>query len=67
MGRRKEYGCNNCGSKPKSVPYGAKRTKFWCFKCDRGHASEVNKKSVRSKTKKEIKDYIRLDLKREET
>lgn len=49
-----EYGCANCSKSPKKIPYGSKRTKFWCSKCDKGHAKEVNKKYERQKSKKEV-------------
>ena len=56
MKKTTEYGCPACGKKPKSIPYGGIRTKFWCGKCDCGHALEVNKKRERQKAKKEIKE-----------
>lgn len=55
MAKKKyEYGCQACGKKPKSRPYGAKRGKYWCSGCDRDLASEVSKGAERQRAKKEI-------------
>jgi len=51
-----EYGCRNCNkSRPKSIPYGAVRTKFWCRTCDRDLVSKVNKSRERQKSKQALK------------
>ena len=52
---KNEYGCCSCGKKPKKIPYGSKRVKFWCGKCDAGLVSSISKKRERQKVKKEIK------------
>lgn len=49
-----EYGCSICGGRPKKIPYGSKKGKFWCSKCDRAHANGVNKKKERQRAKRNI-------------
>lgn len=62
--RKFEYGCAVCGHKPKRRPYGSKRTKFWCSKCDRDLVGSVNKKRERQKGKRKLKKMFNYILKK---
>jgi hypothetical protein len=53
---KNEYGC--CGHKPKKIPYGSKKGKFWCSTCDAGHANGISKKRERSSASKLIKKEL---------
>ena len=64
MSKSNEYGCHYCGSKPKKLPYGSKRGKHWCSKCDCDLVTPVSKKRERQRAKKEIKAQ-ELDKERE--
>jgi hypothetical protein len=58
MNKRLEYGCSNCGHKPKKIPYGSKRTRYYCFNCDLGTSTLVNKKRERRKAKQTINEQL---------
>lgn len=57
--RKNESGCSACGrqGRPKKIPYGGKRKKFWCSYCDMDLVNPVNKKAERQKTKKSLDKY----------
>jgi hypothetical protein len=60
MKRKNEIGCSVCGrqGRPKQLPYGSQKGKFWCSSCDMDLVSSVNKKKERQKSKKEIDKYL---------
>lgn len=57
MKRNTEYGCENCGRSPKSIPYGSKRGLFYCSFCDMGCSTGVSKTRERQKSKKNLAIY----------
>lgn len=50
--------CSKTKKRNKSIAYGSKRSKSWCKTCDKAMVDGVNKKSVRQKSKKEIKNEL---------
>ena len=42
--------------KPKKIPYGSKKGRYYCSFCDMGASNGVSKKRERQKAKKEIID-----------
>lgn len=52
----------SCIKKPKQLPYGSRRGKYWCFGCDANlvgdYVVKPIKKSERQKAKKLIKNEL---------
>lgn len=46
--------CSKQSGRPKRLPYGGQRKKFWCFSCDCDLVNPVNKKKTRQSAKKQI-------------
>lgn len=44
-----------CYRKPKHLPYGSIRKKYWCSACDMNLVNPINKKAERQKAKRQIR------------